>query len=109
MNNTSSYHSSSNSSKEARILPPKTERDFSPLKEEQHQKKKGQGRKTETSIQTPRSCQNEELIIKPKTKPQTHTHTQNKQTRRHRQTHRQTEREMKGGQPKRAERKKRKG
>jgi hypothetical protein len=44
MDNTSSYHSSSsNSSKEARILPPKTQRDFSPLKDEKHPKKKGKG------------------------------------------------------------------
>jgi hypothetical protein len=53
MDNTSSYHSSSNSSKEARILPPKTQRDFSPLKEEQHPKKGSKGERQKPQFKPP--------------------------------------------------------
>jgi hypothetical protein len=49
MDNISSHHNNCNNNKEARILPPKTNRDLFSLKEEQHQKKR-QGKNTSTSF-----------------------------------------------------------
>jgi hypothetical protein len=48
MDNISSHHSNNNNNKEAKILPPKIEKDFSPLKKNIN--KKGQGRNTSASF-----------------------------------------------------------